>query len=187
MKNQWKWLPICWRKATAENVSFDYVILYDWNLNMSPTYNTLFNYPGRRNNWCFLCVFEQHVERASQSSQAFSPLNILALVVILAMENRKMLMNLWGLLPSIFFNGIWNGKENECRFFLLSKGDLLIDKDHIFGPFSRIVVDTMQSVCLDEFGGEKALSPASQETTLIQHIFGGQLQSQVLKYLQYAF
>lgn len=38
----------------------------------------------------------------------------------------------------------------------------------------------MQSVCLDEFGGEKAVDPASQETTLIQHIFGGHLQSQVL-------
>ncbi|GMQ02673.1 hypothetical protein CsSME_00048786 [Camellia sinensis var. sinensis] len=38
----------------------------------------------------------------------------------------------------------------------------------------------MQSVCLDEFGGEKALHPSTQETTLIQHIFGGHLQSQVI-------
>lgn len=37
----------------------------------------------------------------------------------------------------------------------------------------------MQSVCLDEFGGEKAVPPNLQETTLIQHIFGGQLQSEV--------
>lgn len=37
----------------------------------------------------------------------------------------------------------------------------------------------MQSVCLDEFGGEKSIHPSSQETTLIQHIFGGHLQSQV--------
>lgn len=37
----------------------------------------------------------------------------------------------------------------------------------------------MQSVCLDEFGGEKSVHPSSQETTLIQHIFGGHLQSQV--------
>lgn len=37
----------------------------------------------------------------------------------------------------------------------------------------------MQSVCLDEFGGEKALDPSTQDTTLIQHIFGGHLQSQV--------
>lgn len=39
----------------------------------------------------------------------------------------------------------------------------------------------MQSICLDEFGGEKAVEPSSQETTLIQHIFGGQLQSQVMQ------
>lgn len=37
----------------------------------------------------------------------------------------------------------------------------------------------MQSVCLDEFGGEKAVHPGYQETTLIQHIFGGRLRSQV--------
>lgn len=37
----------------------------------------------------------------------------------------------------------------------------------------------MQSVCLDEFGGEKAVHPRAQETTFIQHIFGGHLQSQV--------
>ncbi|CAA7408154.1 unnamed protein product [Spirodela intermedia] len=45
--------------------------------------------------------------------------------------------------------------------------------------FMRFAIDTMQSVCLDEFGGEKALDPSIQETTLIQHIFGGHLQSQV--------
>ncbi|CAL9063189.1 unnamed protein product [Musa banksii] len=45
--------------------------------------------------------------------------------------------------------------------------------------FMRFAIDTMQSVCLDEFGGEKALDPSTQDTTLIQHIFGGHLQSQV--------
>lgn len=37
----------------------------------------------------------------------------------------------------------------------------------------------MQSVCLDEFGGEKMVPPRSRETTLVQYIFGGLLQSQV--------
>lgn len=46
--------------------------------------------------------------------------------------------------------------------------------------FMRFAIDTMQSICLDEFGGEKALDMSSQETTLIQHIFGGQLLSQVI-------
>lgn len=45
--------------------------------------------------------------------------------------------------------------------------------------FCRFSIDTMQSVCLDEFGGEKAVPPNLQETTLIQHIFGGRLQSEV--------
>uniref|UniRef100_A0A6N2L6F1 USP domain-containing protein n=1 Tax=Salix viminalis TaxID=40686 RepID=A0A6N2L6F1_SALVM len=46
--------------------------------------------------------------------------------------------------------------------------------------FMRFAIDTMKSVCLDEFGEEKAVEPASQETTIIQHIFGGRLQSQVI-------
>ncbi|KAE9585669.1 putative ubiquitinyl hydrolase 1 [Lupinus albus] len=46
--------------------------------------------------------------------------------------------------------------------------------------FMRFSIDTMQSVCLDEFGGEKVVPPNLQETTLIQHIFGGCLQSEVI-------
>ncbi|XP_073002168.1 ubiquitin carboxyl-terminal hydrolase 18-like [Typha latifolia] len=45
--------------------------------------------------------------------------------------------------------------------------------------FMRFAIEKMQSACLDEFGGEKSLDPSTQETTLIQHIFGGHLQSQV--------
>ncbi|MQL96303.1 hypothetical protein Taro_028976 [Colocasia esculenta] len=45
--------------------------------------------------------------------------------------------------------------------------------------FMRFAIDTMQSICLDEFGGEKSLDASTQETTLIQYIFGGHLQSQV--------
>lgn len=44
----------------------------------------------------------------------------------------------------------------------------------------RFVIDMMQSVCLDEFGGEKVVPPRAQETTLIQYMFGGLLQSQVM-------
>ena len=32
---------------------------------------------GIRSDWCFLCEFQTHIERASQSSQAFSPTNII--------------------------------------------------------------------------------------------------------------
>ncbi|RCV22095.1 hypothetical protein SETIT_4G192800v2 [Setaria italica] len=45
--------------------------------------------------------------------------------------------------------------------------------------FMRFAIDKMQSACLDEYGGEKAVDLSTQETTIIQHIFGGRLQSQV--------
>ncbi|GFZ08201.1 ubiquitin-specific protease 18 [Actinidia rufa] len=95
----------------------------------------------RRNDWCFLCEFQTHVERASESPHPFSPINILSR------------------LPNIGGN-LGYGKQEDAHEFM------------------RFAIDTMQSVCLDEFGGEKALHPSTQETTLIQHIFGGHLQSQ---------
>ncbi|CAM6117054.1 unnamed protein product [Calypogeia fissa] len=45
--------------------------------------------------------------------------------------------------------------------------------------FMRFAIDSMQSICLDEAGGEKSVDPRSQETTFIHYIFGGHLQSQV--------
>ncbi|KAG5225134.1 ubiquitin carboxyl-terminal hydrolase [Salix suchowensis] len=97
----------------------------------------------RHDDWCFLCVFQSHVERASQSTLPFSPINILS-----------RLTNIGG--------NLGYGRQEDAHEFM------------------RFAIDTMQSVCLDEFGGEKAVEPASQETTIIQHIFGGRLQSQVI-------
>ncbi|XP_059658289.1 ubiquitin carboxyl-terminal hydrolase 18 [Cornus florida] len=97
----------------------------------------------RRNDWCFLCELQTHIERASESRHPFSPINILSR------------------LPNIGGN-LGYGKQEDAHEFM------------------RFAIDTMQLVCLDEFGGEKALHPSSQETTLIQHIFGGHLQSQVI-------
>lgn len=45
--------------------------------------------------------------------------------------------------------------------------------------FLRLLVMSMQSVCLEVFGGEKEVHPKLQETTLIQQIFGGRLRSKV--------
>ncbi|KAL2544544.1 ubiquitin carboxyl-terminal hydrolase 18-like [Forsythia ovata] len=97
----------------------------------------------QHDDWCFMCEFQTHVERASRSMQPFSPINILSR------------------LPNIGGN-LGYGKQEDAHEFM------------------RFAIDTMQSVCLDEFGGEKAVHPRSQETTLIQHIFGGHLQSQVI-------
>ncbi|CAL5332032.1 unnamed protein product [Camellia sinensis] len=97
----------------------------------------------RRNDWCFLCEFQTHVERSSESRHPFSPINILLR------------------LPNI-------------------GGDLGYGKQEDAHEFMRFAINTMQSVCLDEFGREKALHPSTQETTLIQHIFRGHVQSQVI-------
>ncbi|KAH9798614.1 ubiquitin carboxyl-terminal hydrolase 19 [Citrus sinensis] len=96
-----------------------------------------------RDDWCFLCEFQTHVEKASQSSHPFSPMSILSR------------------LPNIGGN-LGYGRQEDAHEFM------------------RFAIDTMQSICLDEFGGEKAVPPRSQETTLIQHIFSGHLQSQVI-------
>ncbi|KAJ0091249.1 hypothetical protein Patl1_12663 [Pistacia atlantica] len=96
-----------------------------------------------RDDWCFLCELQAHVEKASQSQHPFSPMSILSR------------------LPNIGGN-LGYGRQEDAHEFM------------------RFAIDTMQSICLDEFGGEKAVQPSSQETTLIQHIFGGHLQSQVL-------
>ncbi|XP_020103447.1 ubiquitin carboxyl-terminal hydrolase 18-like [Ananas comosus] len=96
----------------------------------------------KQEDWCFLCEFQIHIRRASESLQPFSPINILSR------------------LPNIGGN-LGYGRQEDAHEFV------------------RFAIDKMQSACLDEFGGEKALDPSIQETTLIQHIFGGHLQSQV--------
>ncbi|WOL00726.1 ubiquitin carboxyl-terminal hydrolase 15-like [Canna indica] len=45
--------------------------------------------------------------------------------------------------------------------------------------FLRLLVMSMQSVCLEGLGGENEVDPRLQETTLIQQIFGGRLKSKV--------
>ncbi|XP_022138788.1 ubiquitin carboxyl-terminal hydrolase 18-like [Momordica charantia] len=96
-----------------------------------------------RDDWCFLCEFQTHVERASRSVQPFSPNNIILR------------------LPNIGGN-LGYGRQEDAHEFM------------------RFAIDRMQMACLDEFGGEKAVRSHSRETTIVQHIFGGQLQSQVI-------
>ncbi|XP_047966144.1 ubiquitin carboxyl-terminal hydrolase 15-like [Salvia hispanica] len=45
--------------------------------------------------------------------------------------------------------------------------------------FLRFLVASMQTICLEGFGGEKAVDPRLQDTTFIQHTFGGSLRSKV--------
>lgn len=93
-------------------------------------------------DWCFLCELQTHIQRVGQSSQPFSPTNILSRI------------------PNIGGNLGYGSQEDAHEFM-------------------RFAIDTMQSICLDEHGGEKYLDPSTQETTVIQHIFGGHLRSQV--------
>ncbi|KAK8648242.1 hypothetical protein V6N13_129002 [Hibiscus sabdariffa] len=45
--------------------------------------------------------------------------------------------------------------------------------------FLRLLVASMQSICLERLGGEQKVDPRLQETTFIQHTFGGCLRSKV--------
>ncbi|KAK8712254.1 hypothetical protein V6N13_147494 [Hibiscus sabdariffa] len=45
--------------------------------------------------------------------------------------------------------------------------------------FLRLLVASMQSICLERLGGEQKVDPRLQETTFIQHTFGGRLRSKV--------
>ncbi|KAL7091140.1 hypothetical protein ACP275_12G087000 [Erythranthe tilingii] len=45
--------------------------------------------------------------------------------------------------------------------------------------FLRLLVASMQSISLESFGGENAVNPILQNTTFIQHTFGGCLRSKV--------
>lgn len=128
-------------------------------------------FSGKKTEWCFLCEFETHVDRASRSREPFSPFNILSR------------------LPHIGGNLGFGNQEDAhefMRFFIFTLPCWL---DILFPPVQisyhklmslyRFAIDSMQSVFLDQFGGEKALHSSSQETTLIQYIFGGHLLSQV--------
>lgn len=46
--------------------------------------------------------------------------------------------------------------------------------------FLRLLVASMQSICLEGFGGENVVDPRLQDTTFIQHTFGGCLRSKVM-------
>ncbi|KAL5989956.1 ubiquitin-specific protease ubp15 [Asimina triloba] len=50
--------------------------------------------------------------------------------------------------------------------------------------FLRLLVTSMQSICLKGFGGEKVVDSRLQETTLIQQIFGGHLRSKILGWVE---
>ncbi|XP_011044935.1 PREDICTED: ubiquitin carboxyl-terminal hydrolase 15-like isoform X4 [Populus euphratica] len=45
--------------------------------------------------------------------------------------------------------------------------------------FLRLLIASMQSICLEKLGGEDRVDPRLQETTFIQHTFGGRLRSKV--------
>ncbi|KAK4775152.1 hypothetical protein SAY86_010087 [Trapa natans] len=121
----------------------EFVNLYNWERPGYPPCGLKTVEIGRRNDWCFLCELQTHLERASNDFNPFSPVNVLSR------------------LPHIGGN-LGYGSQEDAREFM------------------RFAIDTMQSACLYEFGGKKAVHPSSQETTLVQHIFGGQLQSQVM-------
>lgn len=80
-------LPTCWRKVIKENVSLELEFCgsYQFGLYFFSHFRlSLLFLPlplfcsGRHDDWCFLCELERHVVRCGQSSQPFSPINILS-------------------------------------------------------------------------------------------------------------
>ncbi|XP_073020421.1 ubiquitin carboxyl-terminal hydrolase 15-like isoform X1 [Primulina eburnea] len=45
--------------------------------------------------------------------------------------------------------------------------------------FLRLIIASMQSICLERLGGENAVAPWLQNTTFVEHTFGGLLRSKV--------
>ncbi|CAL5335517.1 unnamed protein product [Camellia sinensis] len=124
---------------------------------------------------------EDFVELFNWDKRGFPPCGCFANVVLQCRRND------WCFLCE-FKTHVERSSESQHPFSpinILSRlpnigGDLCYGKQEDAHEFMRFAIDTMQSVCLDEFGREKALHSSTQETTLIQHIFGGHLQSQVI-------
>ncbi|XP_020965084.1 ubiquitin carboxyl-terminal hydrolase 15 [Arachis ipaensis] len=66
---------------------------------------------------------------------------------------------------------LWHMRSINCHM-----GDGSQEDAH---EFLRLLIASMQSICLEGLGGEKKVDPRLQETTFIQHTFGGRLQSKV--------
>uniref|UniRef100_A0A7N0V7I8 ubiquitinyl hydrolase 1 n=1 Tax=Kalanchoe fedtschenkoi TaxID=63787 RepID=A0A7N0V7I8_KALFE len=70
--------------------------------------------------------------------------------------------------PSMILSHI---RSNNCQI-----GDGSQEDAH---EFLRFLVTSMQSICLEGLGGEKKVNSKMQETTFVQHTFGGCLRSKV--------
>ncbi|KAE9621560.1 hypothetical protein Lal_00032700 [Lupinus albus] len=66
---------------------------------------------------------------------------------------------------------LWHMRSINCHM-----GDGSQEDAH---EFLRLLITSMQSICLEGLGGEKKVDPRLQETTFIQYTFGGRLQSKV--------
>ncbi|XP_042517575.1 ubiquitin carboxyl-terminal hydrolase 15-like isoform X2 [Macadamia integrifolia] len=66
---------------------------------------------------------------------------------------------------------LWHMQKIGCRMGSGSQEDA--------HEFLRLLVTSMQSVCLEGLGGEKQVDSCLQETTFIQYTFGGHLRSKV--------
>lgn len=50
----------------------------NWIFCMHFNFISMFCLTGRRNDWCFFCEFENHLDRANHSRFPFSPMNIIS-------------------------------------------------------------------------------------------------------------
>lgn len=141
---------------------------------------------GCAKDWCLMCELEKHVMLLRECGGPLSPSRIL-----LHMQNINC--------------QIGGGSQEDAHEFLRSSKDykpmfsfrfqILLSVDIIptillFACIhklflSRLLVASMQAICLEGQGGEDKVNPILQETTFIQHTFGGRLRSKV--FLSYFF
>eukprot|EP01018_Ginkgo_biloba_P025993 Gb_09344 [translate_table: standard] len=102
--------------------------------------------------WCLMCELEHLVSRVREGKSPLTPIRILSQIQNIG-------------------NNFGHGSQEDAHEFL---------RGAFFPVLSNwFVINILQLICLDEAGGEKAVEPRMQETTFIQQIFGGYLQSKI--------
>ncbi|KAG1335232.1 putative Ubiquitin carboxyl-terminal hydrolase 15 [Cocos nucifera] len=119
---------------------------------------------GRVKDWCLMCELEQHVSMLREGGGPLSPSRILS-------NMRNIGCRMGGVYFSVLLQKNYYG--------ILLTYAMFFHSCFLLQNTSRLLVMSMQSACLEGFGGEKEVDPKLQETTLVQQIFGGRLKSKV--------
>lgn len=152
--------------------------------------------PGSAKDWCLMCELEHHIMMLRENG---GPLSISRILGHMRSMNCQMVDGSqedaheflrsfeipWPICFLLFSKD--TGFVPPCIFFLCKSpiysiccyNSLSIYKQKWIHCLCRLLVASMQSICLEGVGGEKNVNPRLQETTFVQHTFGGRLLSKV--------